>query len=67
CQSFVGGCRADNGGDDLMQVGEPLNGIGEGLLVDLRVFCPEPVTKLALILPNEKRMRAKIAQLIAYL
>ena len=26
-----------------MQVGEPLNGIGEGLLVDLGVFRPDAV------------------------
>ena len=44
CQGFVGKRRADNGGDDLMQVGEPLDGIGEGLLVDLGVFRADAVT-----------------------
>ena len=43
CQGFVGQRRADDGGDDLVQVGEPLDGIGEGLLVDLGVFRPDAV------------------------
>ena len=34
-QGFVGQGRPENGSEDFMDVGEPLNGIGEGLLVDL--------------------------------
>ena len=40
CKGFVGEGRADDGGDDLMQVGESLDGIGEGLLVDLVGLLP---------------------------
>ncbi len=35
CQGLVGKCRADDGRDDLVQVGQALDRIGEGLLVDL--------------------------------
>ena len=35
---LVGQGGADNRGEDFVQVGEPLNGIGEGLLVDLGVL-----------------------------
>ena len=30
------------GGENFMQVGQPLHGIGEGLLVDLAVLRPDP-------------------------
>ena len=43
CQRFVGQRRADNCGDDLVQVSEALHGVGEGLLVDLGVFRPDAV------------------------
>ena len=39
-QGLVGEGRADDGGDDLVQVGETLDRIGEGLLVDVGVFRP---------------------------
>lgn len=39
-QGFVGQCRADDNGDDLMQVGEALNCVGEGLLIDLGDLLP---------------------------
>ena len=42
-KGFVSEGRADDGDDDLMQVGEPLHGIGEGPPVDLGVFRPEAV------------------------
>jgi hypothetical protein len=32
--------------EDFMQVGEPLNGIGEGLLVDLGVLPPDAVADM---------------------
>jgi hypothetical protein len=35
-----------------MQVGEPLNGIGEGLLVDLGVLRPDPVANGAIGSPG---------------
>jgi len=37
-QGFIGKRRADDGHDDFMQVGEPLNRIGEGLLVSLGIL-----------------------------
>src|SRR5665647_626861 len=37
-QGLVAQGRADDGHDDFMQVCEPLNGIGEGLLVDLGIL-----------------------------
>ena len=43
-QGFIGECRADNGRDDLMQVGQALDRIGEGLFIDLRVFRADPVS-----------------------
>ena len=43
CQGFVGERRTDNGCDNLVQVGQPLHGIGEGLLVDLGVVGPDAV------------------------
>ena len=42
-QGLVGEGGPNDGHEDFMQVGEPLNGIGEGLLVDLGVFCPDAV------------------------
>ena len=39
CQGFVGKGRTDDGGDDLVQVGQSLDRIGEGLLVDVRILC----------------------------
>jgi hypothetical protein len=35
--------------DDFMQVGEPLNGIGEGLLIDLRVLPPDTLADGAVV------------------
>ena len=43
-QGFIGECRADNRGDDLVQVGQSLDRVGEGLFVDVRIFRPDPVT-----------------------
>ena len=43
CQSFIGQRRAHDGGDNLMQVGQTLDRIGEGLFIDLGVFRPDPV------------------------
>ena len=40
---LIGQRRADDGRDDLMHIGEPLDRIGEGLLVDLGVFRPDAV------------------------
>ena len=37
-EGFIGKRRADNGGDDLVQISEPLDGVSERLLVDLGVF-----------------------------
>jgi hypothetical protein len=42
-QRFVGKRRANDGLDDFMQVGQPLNRIGEGLLVDLGVLGADAV------------------------
>ena len=47
CQGFVGQCRADNGGDDLVQIGQALDGVGEGLLIDAGVFRPDAVADRA--------------------
>ena len=43
CQGFIGKRRADDGGDNLVQVGQALDRIGEGLLIDLGVFRPDAV------------------------
>ena len=43
-QGFIGECRAHNRGDDLVQVGQSLDRVGEGLFVDVRIFRPDPVT-----------------------
>jgi len=37
-QGLIGQGRADDGGDNLVQIGQSLHGIGQGLVVDLRVF-----------------------------
>ena len=42
-QSFIGECRAHDRGDDLVQVGQPLDRVGEGLFIDLRILRPDPV------------------------
>ena len=47
CQGFVGQCRADDGRDDLVQIGQALDRVGEGLLVDLGVFRPDSVADRA--------------------
>ena len=44
-EGLIGEGRTDDGGDDLVQVGEALHGIGEGLLVDLGVFRPDAVAE----------------------
>ena len=44
CQGFVGQCRADDGGDDLVQIGQALNGVGEGLLIYMGVLGANAVT-----------------------
>ena len=49
CQGLIGEGRADDGRDDFVQVGEPLHGIGEGLLVDLGVFRPDAVADGAVV------------------
>ena len=36
--------HANDCGDDFVQVCQPLDRIGEGLLIDLRVLRPDPVT-----------------------
>ncbi len=45
CEGFIGQRRADDGGDDLVQVGEALDRIGEGLLVDLGIFGSDAVAE----------------------
>ena len=47
CQGFIGKRCADNGGDDLVQVGQSLDRIGEGLFVDLGIFAPDAVADSA--------------------
>ena len=47
CQGFIGQRRADNGGDDLVQVGQTLDRIGEGLFVDLGIFRTDAVADRA--------------------
>ena len=44
-QSFIGERRADDGRDNLVQVSQTLNRVGEGLFIDLRFFRPDPVTE----------------------
>ena len=43
CQGFIRECCADDGRDNLVQVGQSLDCIREGLIVDLRVFRPDPL------------------------
>ena len=43
-QGFISERRADDGRDNLMQVSQTLNRVGEGLFIDLRFFRPDPVT-----------------------
>ncbi len=40
---LVGQSCPDNSGQDLMHVGQSLDRIGQGLLVDLGVLCPDAV------------------------
>jgi hypothetical protein len=42
-KGLVGERRTDDGSDDLVQIGEPFDRIGEGLLVDFGVLCLEAV------------------------
>src|SRR5262245_54442226 len=42
-QGFIKEGGPNDGAEDFMQVGEPLDGIGEGLLVDLGIFCADSV------------------------
>ena len=42
-QGLVGEGGPNDGAEDFMQVGQSLNGIGEGLVVDLGVFRPNAV------------------------
>jgi len=42
-ERLVGQGGADDGGNDFVKVGQALNGIGEGLLIDLRVMGPDAV------------------------
>ena len=44
CQGFIGQRRADNGRDDLVQIGEALDRIGEGLIVYMGVLGANAVT-----------------------
>ena len=44
-QGLIGQRRPDNGGEDFMHVGEPLDRIGQGLLVDLGVLRPDAVAE----------------------
>ena len=43
CQGFIGKRCPHDGGDDLVEVGQSLDRIGEGLFVDLGVFGPDAV------------------------
>src|SRR5262245_61284013 len=43
-QGFVGQSRADDCCDNLVQVGQALDRVGEGLLIELGVFRPDPIT-----------------------
>src|SRR5262245_14045045 len=40
---FVGERRTDDGSKDLVHVGQPLDGVGESLFIDLRVFRSDTV------------------------
>ena len=48
-QGLVGEGGPNDGREDFMQVGEPLNGIGEGLLVDLGVLGADAVADCAVV------------------
>ena len=45
CQGFVSEGRADNGGDDLVQISQSLDRIGEGLLIDGGIFRSDAVAE----------------------
>ena len=46
-QGFIGQRRAHDCRDNLMDVGQALDRVGEGLFIDLRVFRPDPVSDRA--------------------
>ena len=46
---LVGQGATEYRGEDFMDVGEPLNGIGEGLFVDLRVLGADAVADGAIV------------------
>ena len=54
-QGLIGEGGPNDGREDFMQVGEPLDGIGEGLLVDLGVFGPDAVADDAVVDGGEVR------------
>jgi len=49
CQSFIGQCRPDDGRDDLVQVGEALNRVGEGLFINAGVLRTDPIADCAIV------------------
>ena len=48
-------CRADDGRDDLVEIGQALDRVGEGLLVDLGVFGADPVADCAVAIAANSR------------
>ena len=50
CQRFIGECRTDNSRDDFVQVGEALDGVSEGLLVEIGVLSPDAVAEDTIVM-----------------
>ena len=61
-QGLIGERRADDRRDNLMQVGQSLDRIGEGLLIDLGVFRADPVTDRAVGMAANSRVMALAPQ-----
>ena len=59
-QGLIGEGGPNDGREDFMQVGEPLNGIGEGLLVDLGVLRPDAVADGAVVMAANSKFIAKL-------
>ena len=63
CQGLVGEGRADDRRDDLVQIGQALDRVGERLLVDLRIFGLNSVADCPIMIAAKLKIHGKLRYL----
>ena len=63
-QGLIGQGRPDYGGDDFVEVGQPFDRVGKGLLVDLGVFRSDAVSDETVIYGGEFQFHGALPSML---